>query len=313
MKNIICFIIVLCLNASFVVTLQANTYTDTTVTPILSKISPSDSIKLATAKADSLSKIKADSLAKARVDSLSKASIKVDMLSRDLRKIEEKMSMQDILLYSALGISVLSLILFVYFNSNTKKKHSIIWDNIRNTERGSSTIELESKLRGNYSDVSKKITDLREIVKILKEDHNITATKLKDLSLQVNAISSFNTNVEKQGLVKKKRDNEIIKEIESKPKGIFYNVDYFVESGIVKFRETDQATPFYIEKYTGKSELTINEDVSASSNYSESIRRCFDVEGQMSGKYKNIKPAVCNYDDFTQTWKLADKGLIRSY
>ena len=85
-----------------------------------------------------------------------------------------------------------------------------------------------------------------------------------------------------------------------------------MESGVIKFKETSSGTPFYIEQFKDRAELTINEQSFAPSNYSEQIQKCFNVSGNMTGYYRNVKAALCEYDDISETWHLIQKGDLSS-
>ena len=221
-------------------------------------------------------------------------------------------SMNNILLYGALGMSLLNIVILIAIHSKTKKSifkiNSFLYDNKSHNTSNEFTERSIKKI----NIIDKDVEEIKKILTQLNDFNEITKEEFQNLHIKINAITSFGKNYELQEQAFEDRKSEIRKEIDSKPKSVFYNVDYFVESGIVTFKETNQATPFYIEKYPDKSELTINEDVIASSNYSESIRRCFEVDGQMSGKYKNIKPALCEFIEFSSSWKLIEKGFIRS-
>lgn len=91
--------------------------------------------------------------------------------------------------------------------------------------------------------------------------------------------------------------------------GKYFNVEYFVENGAIKFRETDSGTPFYIQQFRDRSELTIKEK-SYTSTYSESIEKCFKIHGAISGNYKNIKPGFCEFETNSNTWIFLSMGEL---
>ncbi|MBK7446137.1 MAG: hypothetical protein IPJ45_08955 [Ignavibacteria bacterium] len=162
--------------------------------------------------------------------------------------------------------------------------------------------QISRKRKRNVSKFESKLKEFEDSLLDLKSNQDKMATNIK-------ATNDLNLNIQKGQVAK---NIEVDKQIENsieEDKGKYYNVEYYVESGIIKFRETDSGTPFYMQQFKNRSELTLDEKAYATT-YSESIEKCFTVRGNKSGNYKNIKPGECEYDSNSQIWKLINKGEV---
>lgn len=254
-----------------------------------------------------------DSLSQNIISKINSENIRLDsVLKAESKKQEEKSKLLQYMVYAAGGLGLIGIILGFVFSSGYKKKFSGIYNRIEKMNSSNKSGELENR----YNEAFKKVKNGFDETNsnVLKVDQKIENLKmdLDELRIKYDATSSFTSNVNVQSQKKEREVSKIISETESVPKSKFFTVEYFVDAGIVKFKETDFGTPFYIEQYPNKSELTINEEISASSNYSEPIQKCFKVNGQMTGKYRNRIPAKCEFDKGASTWKLMDKGEIES-
>lgn len=176
-------------------------------------------------------------------------------------------------------------------------------ETLKNFTSSGGTLKFElNKTNEDIRNLSSKIKDVENL---LSELNN----KINDLSLDLKSRNELEFNVKKEQIEKDiKVENELNASVEEDP-GKYYNVEYFVESGVIKFRETDSGSPFYMQQFKNRSELTLDEKAYAST-YSEAIEKCFYVRGNKSGNYKNLKPGKCEYDTYANTWKLVEQGEV---
>jgi hypothetical protein len=227
--------------------------------------------------------------------------------------LEEKTSSfsdKFILAYAAGGLGLLfSLIALVYTASKTRKLKDRIYamSNRRDID------DLERKYLENKKRINESVDDLSGRYNTFYAEfckakdvlvNEITALSMKfDLSTPL-AKKIEATAMKQESVLIKQAD----KEIPGKPKTFL--VEYFVDNGEIKFKETNSGTPFYMDVYEDRSELTVNESTYAPSNYSESIQKCFRVNGDMSGKYRNKIPALCSFDSNLNVWNLIQMGEL---
>ncbi|MFZ4590663.1 MAG: hypothetical protein ACOYN6_06675 [Ignavibacteria bacterium] len=227
-------------------------------------------------------------------------------------KQESIYAKQTILIYISLGFSLVALLIIIATAINSKNKFISVWNNINKNKNQNNYGDDKLKVQSLENKINTLAKESNELLNLNKSKFDLIYSELKDLQMKINATSSFSDNVNTQTIFKEQEVSRIIKDTKPESKNEYFIVEYFVESGIVKFRETNHGTPFYIQKNNDVSVLIINEEISASSNYSESIKRCFEVSGQMTGKYRNRIPAKCTYEANTFVWRLDEKGTLES-
>ncbi len=254
-------------------------------------------------------------------DSLKDLSNRMDEIDRNVNKLSNSTEKP---WFEGIGNStvimligtfcLLSLIasIVVFFSSSSK--HALLnhrVNNIQKSTQSSTLTNINDPSKRQISEMNDIITQLKLELKDTKDKMTMQTEKIDELIIKYDATKSINHSVEENTRSQKQEVEKLIENQVEEDKGQFFNVEYFVESGLIKFRQTNTSTPFYIQKFKDKSLLTINETVYAST-YSESIEKCFKVRGRMTGQYRNITPGNCKYDEFTKTWKLENTGEVES-
>jgi hypothetical protein len=250
------------------------------------------------------------SLLQSSLDSL---TIVQTSFSNRIYSLEEKLvgynkNMLIAYILGGLGI-LLGLISLGYTSSKTR----LLKDRIYAATNRHDIDNFEKKYYENKKRVSESIDELSERYDILYAEFNkakeVFVNEITGLSLKVDASSSLKNSIEAS---ERKQDDvlTINQETSTLGKPKTYLVEYFVDNGEIKFKETNSGTPFYMDQYEDRAELTVNESSYAPSNYSESIQKCFKVNGEMSGKYRNKKPALCSYDGNLNIWNLIQMGEL---
>lgn len=238
----------------------------------------------------------------------------INKLTISIKAANSTLELYQWLIYGGFGLSFLLFLLIILFKSKINNRINTAFEKINQIYSNYESLpSLSNKFSINERKLKTIEDNLASIDMNVKNSLNNYLNKVIELDTKFTATQSFKDNVTHEMKSNKNSINQMIIDSVTEVKSEYYIVEYFVEGGIVKFRESNHGTPFYIQEFKDKSELTINEDISASSNYSESIQRCFEIKGPLTGKYKNIKPARCNKDDSSLTWKLIEKGSIESY
>jgi hypothetical protein len=214
---------------------------------------------------------------------------------------------------AALGLGALALILGLGSYIYTGSRYTKLKNRIYSINNSRDLDELEKK----FYEYKKRSGDNIDELSARYDNFYMEFTKAKDvlvneitgLSLKIDAASSLKSSISES--VKRNEPEQTSADesnVQSKHKSFL--VEYFVDNGEIKFKETNSGTPFYMDKFDDRSELTVNESSYAPSNYSESIQKCFKVNGSMSGKYRNKKPALCSFDENSGTWNLIQTGEL---
>jgi len=239
----------------------------------------------------------------------------IELKEKELKNLIESKEKEDgrilmfiFIIYAILFLIILGVLYYILSNKVKKlndkiEKNRKDYNNFQslNSSDGSFKSDFQETKR-NVSKFESKLKEFEDSLLDLKSNQDKMATNIK-------ATNDLNLNIQKGQVAK---NIEVDKQIENSiedDKGKYYNVEYYVESGIIKFRETDSGTPFYMQQFKNRSELTLDEKAYATT-YSESIEKCFTVRGNKSGNYKNIKPGECEYDSNSQIWKLIKKGEV---
>ncbi|RPI17280.1 MAG: hypothetical protein EHM58_09825 [Ignavibacteriae bacterium] len=213
----------------------------------------------------------------------------------------------------AYGLAGLGILLALISFSYTRSKVRALKDRIYAASHRRDLEDFEKKYYESKKRLNECIEDLSERYNILYTEFHKTkevlVNEITALSLKVDASSSLTQSIEssarmQEAVISKQHETETL----GKPKT--YLVEYFVDNGEIKFKETNSGTPFYMDQYDDRAELTVNESTYAPSNYSESIQKCFKVNGEMSGKYRNKRPALCSFDGNLNTWNLIQMGEL---
>lgn len=245
--------------------------------------------------------------------SLDSVSIAQTSFSNRAFTLEEKIAGYEKNISIAYGLGILGILLSLIALVYISTKIRLLKDRIHAASNRRDIDDIEKKYYENKKKISESIDDLTERVNSLSAEFDkakdVLVNEITGLSLKVDASSSLSKSIE---MSSRKQEEELSSRKETngfgKPK--IYLVEYFVDNGEIKFKETNSGTPFYMDQYDDRSELTVNEAAYAPSNYSESIQKCFKVSGEMSGKYRNKKPALCSYDGNLNIWNLIQMGEL---
>lgn len=247
-------------------------------------------------------------------NSLIKYDERIKKLETDVSILNAQKSELDDLKMIGAGCILAILILCIAALIITNKKISKLKDSLNSKKENKENHNFDD-FRRNVIENNKKVSDNYESAKNsfekIKEELSLLRNDLSDLQIKYNAVSGLSNSVASKEKTEQSNVDRIISETVTEAKSKIYIVEYFVDDGTIKFKETNSGSPFYIESFEDRDELTINESSYASDTYAESIKKCFNVRGDMTGRYKNVKPALCSKDG-DLTWKLEDKGILES-
>lgn len=245
--------------------------------------------------------------------SLDSLSIVQTSLSNRVYTLEERLAGNKRNMMIAYALGGLGILLAFISLGYTSSKVRLLKDRIYAATNRHDVDDLEKKYYENKKRVNESIDDMSARYNSFYAEFNkakeVLVNEIAELCLKVDASSSLTKSIETST---KKQEDFLSSQQETntfgKPKTFL--VEYFVDNGEIKFKETNSGTPFYMDQYDDRAELTVNEATYAPSNYSESIQKCFKVNGEMSGKYRNKKPALCSYDENLNTWNLIQMGEL---
>lgn len=260
-----------------------------------------------TAKQNLLMRIE---LLEAAVDSMKAGE---DSYNAKLEEIESGYSRLNKKILAALGLGALALILGIGSYIYTGSRYSKLKNRIYAINNSRDLDELEKKFYDFKKRSGENIDELsaryNNFYTEFSKAKDVLVNEITDLSVKVDASSSLKSSISES--IKKNEPEKIPDDdTDIKVKHKSFLVEYYVDNGEIKFKETNSGTPFYMDKFDDRSELTVNESSYAPSNYSESIQKCFKVNGSMSGKYRNKKPALCSFDENSGTWNLIQTGEL---
>jgi hypothetical protein len=273
-------------------------------------VTPTDTTKKVTIDTSKQNLLMRIELLEAQVDSMKAGNESYD--SR-LNESEAGYSRLNKKILAALGLGAAALIIglgaYIYIGSRYSKLKNRIYaiNNSRDLdELERKFYEFKKRSGDNIEELSAQYNNFYTEFSKAKE---VLVNEITDLSVKVDASSSLKSGIT-ESLKRNITETSSVPETEGKTKHKTFLVEYYVDNGEIKFKETNSGTPFYMDKFDDRSELTVNESTYAPSNYSESIQKCFKVNGSMSGKYRNTKPALCSYDETSGTWNLIQTGEL---
>jgi len=241
----------------------------------------------------------------------------IESKEKEIKNLIESKEREDgeILLYIFIILAAFFLIiiavLFYYISNKLKHINGRIEKYRKDFKNFDNLNSIGGSFNNDYQGLSRNLSSLESGFKDMENSILELKTNLEEVTTKINATNEFNSNLQTEQEIK---DIEVDKQIEDKIEddvGKYYNVEYFVEGGEIKFRETDSGSPFYMQQFKNRSELSLDEKAFATT-FSESIEKCFNVKGNKSGNYKNIKPGKCEFDSFSSIWKLMEKGEVES-
>jgi hypothetical protein len=214
---------------------------------------------------------------------------------------------------AAMGLGAFALILGLGSYSYTHSRYKKLKNRIYSINNSRDLEELEKKFyeykKRSGDNIDELSTQYNNFYAEFTKAKDVLVNEITGLSVKIDAASSLKSSIS-ESVKKQESEEPAAGESNIQVKHKTFLVEYYVDNGEIKFKETNSGTPFYMDKYDDRSELTVNESTYAPSNYSESIQKCFKVNGNMSGKYRNKKPALCSYDENSGTWNLIQTGEL---
>lgn len=239
----------------------------------------------------------------------------IESKEKEIKKLIESKEKEDgeVLLYIfiifAVFFLIINAVLFYYISKKIKHlngridKHKMDFKNFDNLN------SIGASFKNDFQSLSRNFSNLESGFKEMETKIQELKTKLEEITIKINAENELNTSLQTEQSIKEIEVNKLIEDKIEEDVGKYYNVEYFVEGGVIKFRETDSGSPFYMQQFKNRSELSLDEKAFATT-YSESIEKCFNVKGNKSGNYKNINPGKCEFDSYLSIWKLLEKGDV---
>jgi hypothetical protein len=240
--------------------------------------------------------------------------IKIDKSNKDISTLSETDKNYFYYFIIVGGVAliglVLSIITLIRLNSNRKITNSLknlINSNKENDDNTLRKVDLANK---NITEIK---TQISEMVNKISDNYNTlnnTKIEISNMKNKYDAALNFKNEVNNSQRKENLFINETLKSTPVEEQPEIYNVEYFVDNGRIKFRRTNFSSPFYIEKQHNTYYLSINESIYANT-YSDLIEKCFIISGINTGRYKNISPAICTFDN-NSTWELIEKGKLET-